>query len=78
MAPGVFLQNLQGVIGPLAFAVELNVTRQTVVLHLMTQTEREGDQNMSAERPKPASKDSRIDSQGAHFCVCVGLRDKHN
>lgn len=34
MAPGVLLQDLQGVIGPLAFAVELNVARQAVVLHL--------------------------------------------
>lgn len=36
MACRVFLQDLQGVIGSLAFAVELDVTRQTVVLHLMT------------------------------------------
>lgn len=34
MAGWVFLQDLQGVIGPLAFAVELNVTGETVVLHL--------------------------------------------
>lgn len=48
MAPGVFLQDLQGVIGPLAFAVELNVTRQTVVLHLKTPTQRH-QHMMSAE-----------------------------
>ena len=35
MAAGVLLQDLQGVVGPLAFAVELNVTRQTVILHLV-------------------------------------------
>lgn len=41
MAAGVLLQDLQGVIGPLTFAVELNVTRQTIVLHLKTHREEE-------------------------------------
>lgn len=43
MAPGVLLQDLQSVIGPLAFAVELNVTCQAVVLHLETNRERPED-----------------------------------
>lgn len=38
MAPWVLLQDLQGVVGPLAFAVELDVTREAVVLHLTTHT----------------------------------------
>lgn len=39
MACRVFLQDHQGVIGPLAFAVEFNVTCQTVVLHLRRWTQ---------------------------------------
>lgn len=34
VAPRVSLQDSEGVVGPLTFAVELNVSRQAVVLHL--------------------------------------------
>lgn len=44
----VLLQNMEGVIGPLAFTVELNSTCQAIILHLIKTWEEKKKENRNS------------------------------
>lgn len=48
VASPVLLQNMEGVIGPLAFTVELNSTCQTIILHLIKTWEERKKENRNS------------------------------
>lgn len=48
VASPVLLQDVEGVIGPLAFTVELNSTCQTIILHLIKTWEQREKENRNS------------------------------